>query len=91
MALQEAGMDAKPEATLNERLNRLSEKMQQQCQRIEDALGRVNGNASNRAAGTLLGAPTPINPTLPLTTVVEHLESVQARLTELVHGIKRIA
>lgn len=88
---EEVKMKADREPSLNERLNRLSDRMQQQCQRIEDVLARVNGTPTNRPPTTSMAVPTPINPVLPLVTVVEHLEAVQSRLTELAMHVERIA
>lgn len=88
-----AGQIAVPtprEPTLNERLNGISNRMQSQCERIEQVLGRINGTPA--AAPTNHGGKiTDISPTLPLATVVEHLESVQSRLMELAIGVEKIA
>lgn len=86
------GSNKPREPNLNERLNRLSERLQNQCERIESVLSRVNGTptATARAPGSL-GDVAKINPSLPLATVVEHLEAVQSRLTELACGVERIA
>ena len=86
---QTAKSVAPKEATLNHRLNNVSERLQEQCERIEGVLGRVNGTPTAQPMRGKDAAT--ISPTLPLSTIVEHLESVQARLTELAHGVERIA
>lgn len=75
---------------LNERLNRVSEYIQANCDRIEAVLSRVNGTpqAEGRAPRDKLAQ---ISPTIALATVVEHLESAQARLSDLASGLERIA
>ena len=77
------------EPSLNERLNSISNRMQSQCDRIESVLGRVNGTPT--AERNVNDKVAQIAPTLPLATVVEHLESVLARLQELAAGVERIA
>ena len=76
---------------LNERLNEISERLQNQCQRIEEVLARVNGTPIPAAQGRNLADPIKPMPSLPMATVIEHLESVQSRLMELAAGIERIA
>ena len=77
------------EPTINERLNRVSDRMQVACERIESVLARVNGTPQAEKGDPSKMAQ--INPTLPLGTVVEHLEAVQSRLMELAAGVERIA
>lgn len=78
------------EPNLNERLNRLSENLQVSCERIEAVLSRVNGTprGGNVDAAAKLSQ---ISPTLPLATVVEHLEAVRNRLNDLASNAERIA
>ena len=79
------------EANLNERLNMLSERLKTQCDRIESVLARVNGTPPIPIGSAGRGENKTAMPTLPLATVVEHLEAVQARLLELTDGVERIA
>ena len=84
------GTAEKPrEANLNERLNKVSERLQFYCERVESVLSRVNGTPqAARGAESKLAQLTP---TMPLANVVDHLEAVQNRLADLVTGIERIA
>lgn len=75
--------------TLNERLNKVSEALQFQCERIESVLAKVNGSPQPGRPPTT--AVAQINPTLPLATVVDHIEAVQARLADLATHAERIA
>lgn len=78
------------EPTLNERLNKVSERMQFDfCERLESVLGRINGNPTPKTDS--VNRIAQIQPTLPLATVVEHLEAVQSRLAALAASIERIA
>jgi hypothetical protein len=80
------------EVTLNERLNKMVESLQYQCDRLESVLSRVNGTPPT-PIGTS-GRPsdvTPIKPTLPLSQVVEMIEALQTRLSDLATGVERIA
>lgn len=83
--------NAPRQQNLNERLNDVSERLQQQCQRIEDVLCRVNGTPTTQSQARNLSDPIKPMPSLPMATVVEHLESVQSRLTELARGVEQIA
>lgn len=78
------------EATLNERLNRAGDALALQCDRIESVLARVNGVPQKDAqmAGT---APTPIRATQSLAQMVENMEVLAKRLTDLRNGVERIA
>lgn len=77
-------------ATLNDRLNKASEGLQQQCERIEHVLGRVHGNPTPKAAiGG--GDVSRITPSLPLATIVEHMEGTLNRLAEIANSAERIA
>ena len=93
MNYAQAGQATQPSApreqTINERLNRVSDRMQAACERIEGVLARVNGTPQAEKGDPSKLAQ--INPTLPLGTVVEHFESIQARLIELANGVERIA
>lgn len=93
MNYAQAGQAMQPSAprepTINERLNRVLDRMQAACDRIEAVLARVSGTPQAERGDPAKLAQ--INPTLPLGTVVEHLESVQARLMELANGVERIA
>lgn len=77
--------------TLNDRLNKLSEALQYQCERIESVMRRVNGGPHDGTASGRAGGATPITPTLPLTTVIDHLEGAQARLADLATQVENIA
>ena len=80
------------EATLNERLNRVGEQFNSQCDRIEGVLSRVNGTPQPPKTGDRIGeAPTPIRPTQSLSQIVENLEMLAKRLSELRTGVERIA
>ena len=80
------------ERTLNERLNDISLSLQSQCERIESVLCRINGTPQTQGQPARgLADVAKINPTLPLATVVEHLEAVQSRLTELAMHVERVA
>ena len=78
-------------ATLNERLNRAAQHLQDGCDRLESILSRVNGTPQPQTQGQAVGKLAQINPTLPLSTVVEHLEAVELRLAELVNNAENIA
>lgn len=79
------------EPSLNARLNRISERLQEQCERIEAVLARVNGTPQKIESAGRGSNPVPPTPTLPMASVIEHLESVQSRLIELAAGVERIA
>lgn len=79
----------KREPTINERLNRISERMQGSCERVENVLARVHGNPPKPSGSGAVAAQ--ITPTLPLATIVEHLEAVQARMADLASSVERIA
>ena len=80
------------EATLNERLNKVSDSLQFQCERIQSVLARVNGTPpAVLGQGQNKNTLAQITPTQPLTAIVEMLESTNKRLDELAHGIERIA
>jgi len=91
MYAAEQAAKAPRQPNLNERLNGVSERLQAQCERIEQVLDRVNGTPSKQAQGGIVGNAVTALPTLPMATVIEHLESVQSRLTELASTIERIA
>lgn len=74
--------------TLNQRLNKISESLQYQCERVESVLSRVHGNPTPQPPK---GSVAQIAPTLSLAVVVEHLEAVQARLADLCTSMERIA
>lgn len=74
------------EMTLNERLNQIADAFDYQCMRIESVLARVNGTPQG---GEVAGKAAKV--TSPLGAVVDSLESTSQRLTELCHGIERIA
>lgn len=77
------------ERTINERLNRVAESLQHQCQRIESVLSRVNGTPP-----TAIKSPdkvAQIQPTHAMTNVTEMLEAINSRLAELSDGVERIA
>lgn len=76
--------------TLNERLNKASEGLQYQCERIEAVLNRVNGNPQPPAGGKAVEVAR-ITPTLPMATITDHLEAIQARLADLATHAERIA
>ena len=75
--------------TINERLNKISEALQYQCERIESVLARVNGTPQ-KIENAIKGANVP-TPTLPMSAIVEHLEAVQSRLSEISGQVERIA
>lgn len=79
------------EATFTERLNRLGDQLVAQCDRIEAVLSRVNGTPRAEVANRLGEAPTPIRPTVSLSQMVENLEMLAKRLSELRAGVERIA
>lgn len=74
--------------TLNERLNKVCESMQFQCERIERVMNRVEGSPSKIESAK--GGQAPV-PTLPMNTIVEHLEQVHSRLADLATSIERVA
>ena len=76
-------------ATLNDRLNKASEGLQNQCERIENVLCRVLGNPTPKAA--VGGDVARIQPQLPLATVVDHMEGILNRLAEIANNAERIA
>jgi hypothetical protein len=78
------------EATLNERLNRAGDQIASQCDRIESALSRAHGTPA-RDAVVGGSAPTPIRPTQSLAQMVENMEALAKRISELRGGVERIA
>ena len=77
------------EATLNERLNRVADALQYQCDRLESVLGRVNGTPPVPTAPG--GSVAQIRPTHSLSEVVNLLETQQQRLSSLASGIESVA
>jgi hypothetical protein len=78
--------------TLNERLNKVCEALQFQCERIEAVVNRANGHPQPPAPGHKVGGDVArILPTLPMATVTEHLEALQARIADLATHAERIA
>ena len=88
--ISETKAPAAREATFNDRLNRVGEQLIQQCDRIEAVLSRVNGTPRPETMGRG-EAPTPIRPTSSLSQMVENLEMLAKRLSELRAGVERIA
>lgn len=86
--LTQAAPIAEKQVTLNDRLNKASESLQYQCDRIESVLSRVNGTPS---AGRPGAVATPINPTLAMATALEHLEAATRRLADLATNVEQIA
>ena len=81
------------EATLNDRLFNASDRIENLLNRIEMMLSRVNGTPTplqGAVVGGRAAADTRQGP-LALASCVEHLESSQSRLQELVSGLERIA
>lgn len=74
--------------TFNDRLNKASDSLQFQCERIEAVLARVNGTPQKVDPKS---AVTPIKPQMSLGNVVESLEAINQRLADLATGIERIA
>lgn len=86
---QGANNKSSREATLNERLNRAGDQLSTQCDRIESVLSRVNGTPQKDA---IVGSnPTPIRATQSLSQMVENMEAIAKRLSELRTGVERIA
>ena len=77
-----------PEATFNDRLNRVAEGMQAQCERIGSVLSRINGTPEKPPKGTEVAQIRPVHA---LSQCVKHLEEIHARLTDLANGVERIA
>ena len=77
------------EATLNDRLNKLVEGLQYQCERLESVVARVNGNPQPQAPRT--GDVAQIKPGLPMNAAMEHAEALHQRLADLATSIERIA
>lgn len=75
------------EATLNERLNRSLIAAQDQCNRIESVLARVNGTPQ-AISGNDKGA---VAPQFPLGAAVEQAEILAQRLANLATSIEQIA
>jgi hypothetical protein len=86
---QATAMSGDRQATLNDRLNKVLETLNCQCDRISTVLCRVNGTPQKIENAAVVGK-TP-RPSLSLQNVVESLESVTGRLTELSNGIEYIA
>ena len=82
-------VEAPREQTINERLNKVADSLQYQCERIESVLSRVNGTPPlvNKAPDKL----AQIKPTHSMTNVTEMLEAINTRLAELSVGVERIA
>ena len=74
--------------TLNDRLNRLNETLQYQCDRIRGVLDRVHGNPTPIRAGKDTAA---IPPTLSMANVIEQLEAATEKLTQLATEVERVA
>lgn len=76
--------------TLNERLNKVSDSLQFQCERLEGVLARVNGTpqAERTSRDKVV---SPISPTHALANVVELLETSARRLDELNTNAEQIA
>lgn len=87
-----AAKQAQPERsmTLNERLNKASEGLQYQCERIESVLARVNGTPQPGRPPSAASV-TQITPTLPLAAVVDHMEAIHGRMSEIAAQAERIA
>lgn len=83
-----ASPKAEREPNYNERLNRLSTQLQDHCDRIEAVLCRANGTPQSQNKSESVAQ---ITPTLPLATVVDHLEGAVSRLRDLAITCERIA
>lgn len=77
-------------ATLNERLNKVADAIQFQCDRLESVLSRVNGTPQREGRGPK-DSVAQISPTHALANVVEMLEQVQGRLNDLTNSVEQIA
>ena len=77
------------EPTLNERLNKVADTLQFQCERLESVLARVNGTPQAERAGRdkVVG----ISPTHAMANVVDMLEGGARRLDELTTNVEQIA
>ena len=76
-------------ATLNERLNKVAEGLQFQCERLEGVLGRVNGTPT--AERNNRDKVAAISPTHALANVGDMLETATRRLDELATNAEQIA
>lgn len=86
-----AAVEAKPvEATINDRLGKVLEGFQFQCDRISGVLSRVNATPPQQP-GPNRDSVAQIRQTMPLTVVVEQLQELQERLADLATGVERIA
>jgi hypothetical protein len=90
---QAAKLDKPLDTTMNERLNKVADLLQFQCQRIEDVLSRVNGTRLEPPAvtGSKLGDVAQIRPQHAMAQVIELIEAAQGRLADLATGVERIA
>lgn len=80
------------EATLNDRLNKVADSLQFQCDRIESVLARVQGTPPTPATGNSRGGDVSmIRPTHALVQIVEALEQTNQRLASLATGTESIA
>lgn len=77
------------EPTINERLNRAAESLQDYCDRIESVLARINGTPQSEKAGRSDVAQ--IRPSVPMAQTVDALEGAATRLRDLAIGVERIA
>jgi hypothetical protein len=90
MYAQNARTETPPVATINDRLNKVAETLQYQCERISQVLSRVNGTPSDKT-GYGPGEVAQIRPVQPLAQIVEQLEGASARIADLATGVERIA
>lgn len=81
------GQVEKRESTLNERLNRVADLIDFQCDRLESVLARVNGTPQKVENATTSTA----TPMRPMNGAIETLEVLGQRLADLVSGVERIA
>ena len=74
--------------TLNSRLNRVLDRIESDCDRIEHILGRVNGTPQkDRSTGSV----AQISPTRAMTNAVEQIEGQAERLATLAASLEIIA
>ncbi len=92
MYADQAAKNAVPTpATLNQRLNKVLDGIQFQCERLESVLGRVNGTPQREGRSPRDASVAQINPTHALANVVEMLEQAQSRLSDLTANVEQIA
>ena len=84
----EAAQSKAEVSTLNARMNRVLDRIEGECDRIDRVLGRVNGTPQKDIS---VGSVAQISPMRAMTNVVEQIEGQADRLSSLASNLETVA